>query len=117
MTTYVFFKDGSDATFPMLPIATTGTASAVLKTTATLNGTCNFRGAAGTAMFEYWNTKTPTVIISTPVQSFAAASTTYSVARGITGLASVTNYAYRVKCSNVSGPSTGATSVAFKTTR
>ncbi|MDO8414068.1 MAG: CARDB domain-containing protein [Gallionellaceae bacterium] len=102
---------------PAPPVATTGTASSVAQTSATLNGTCDFNGNAGTAVFEYWKTKASTTITTTATQSFLASSTSYAVTQEITGLSSATTYAFRVKCTNAGGSSTGATSPTFKTAR
>ncbi|MDO8414489.1 MAG: hypothetical protein Q7S51_11955, partial [Gallionellaceae bacterium] len=98
------------------PDAITGKATPVAKTTATLNGTCNFKGVSGTAVFEYWKSAKKPVVMTTTTQYFAASSATYSVTQGITGLSSATSYLFRIKCTNAGGTSTGL-SASFKTTR
>lgn len=86
------------------PVAYTGTASSVKNTSATLNGTCDFKGAAGTpsAWFEYYKVGTTTYYNSVP-QYFSALSTSINVTQAISGLSGRTTYNFRVHCSNAGG--------------
>ncbi len=107
---------GSFTTLSYDPIAVTLPPTLVSKTTATLNGSCDFKGLAGTAKFEYWKVAKVPVIIATATQSFAASPSTYLVKQAITGLTAATSYTYRVQCINASAAVNGLP-VTFKTTR
>jgi hypothetical protein len=87
--------DGKDATFATIrvPTATTGAASAVSTTTASLNGGINPNGVATTYYFLY-GTKSPTT--RTPAASAGAGSATVAVSAALSGLIPGTTYVYRL---------------------
>lgn len=88
------------------PTVTTGAASNVGETTATLNGTVNPNGAATTCHFEYGTTTGYGT--NTPNQDKGAGTTQVAVTADLTGLATSTLYHYRLVCSNATGASNGA---------
>jgi hypothetical protein len=99
---------GVDQTFTMLPdppAVTTGSAANVKMASATLNGTANPGGVAGTAWFEYGQT---TSYGSTSSPQAIAGSSANNVALQITGLAPHTLYHYRIVAQNSSGTTIGA---------
>ena len=97
-----------------LPTATSTPATQITRTSATLNGACNFNGISGTAVFEYWKSAKTPIVMTTATQTFGAATTPYSITQGISGLSSATNYGYRVKCTSSAGSRNGS-SLTFKT--
>ena len=88
---------GKDATFATIatpaPTVTTGAASAVTTTTATLTGSVDPHGVATTYYFEY-GTKLPTT--RTPVASAGAGTATVAVSAALSKLAPGTTYVYRL---------------------
>jgi phosphodiesterase/alkaline phosphatase D-like protein len=86
---------GKDATFATTgaPTVTTGAASAVTTTTATLTGSIDPHGVATTYYFEY-GTKSPTT--KTPVASAGAGTVTVAVSAPLAGLVPGTSYVYRL---------------------
>jgi uncharacterized repeat protein (TIGR01451 family) len=87
------------------PTATTGVASAVGTTTATLNGTVNPNGQPATVQFQYGtNTSYGSVTsISGPLTGTA----TQAVSASLTGLAAGMTYHFRVSATNVLGANNG----------
>jgi hypothetical protein len=87
--------DGRDATFATTgaPTVTTGAASAVTTTTATLTGSVDPHGVATTYYFEY-GTKSPST--HTPVASAGAGTATVAVSAPLAKLAPGTSYVYRL---------------------
>jgi hypothetical protein len=87
--------DGKDATFVTTgaPTVTTGAASAVATTTATLTGSVDPHGIATTYHFEY-GTKSPST--HTAVASAGAGSATVAVSAPLSKLAPGTTYVYRL---------------------
>jgi hypothetical protein len=87
--------DGKDATFVTTgaPTVTTGAASAVTTTTATLTGSVDPHGIATTYHFEY-GTKSPST--HTAVASAGAGSATVAVSAPLSKLAPGTTYVYRL---------------------
>ena len=100
---------GGDLTFTTAktpaPTASTGMASAVSTTTATLNGSVNPHGVATSYYFQY-GTKSPTT--RTPVASAGAGTATVAVRAPLTRLAPGTRYVYRLMAMGAS-TTTGAT--------
>ena len=87
--------DGKDATFVTTgaPTVTTGAASAVATTTATLTGSVDPHGIATTYHFDY-GTKSPST--RTSVVSAGAGSATVAVSAALSKLAPGTTYVYRL---------------------
>ena len=98
---------GGDAVFTtsVPPVATTGSASAVGATSATLNGTVDPNGRDTTYYFEYGTTSS----YGTKTSSKSAGSSTspQSESASITGLQAGRTYHFRVVASSDAGTSTG----------
>lgn len=95
------------ATVP-LPTVSTGAATSVTTTTATLNGTVNPNGAATNASFLYGTSSTLAGATSTPSQNLGAGGTAVSVDASISGLAANTKYYYQVQATNSAGTAKGS---------
>jgi hypothetical protein len=96
------------------PRATTGAASSITTTTATLNGVAsNPALTGGTAHFEYGPPANPTQF-TTPGTVVAAGSPAAPIAATVSGLAPTTQYEYRLVVTNGEGSATG-TSASFTT--
>ncbi len=87
------------------PSATTGAATSVSLTSATLNGQVNPNGAATSYLFQYGTTTS--YGSSTPAGSAGAARDTVPVAATLTGLVPGHTYHYRIEASNSLGTTTG----------
>lgn len=99
---------------PSAPTVTTGTASNVAQTTATLNGTVNPNGSATTCHFEYG--LTTSYGTNTPNDTSPGAGTSaVPVSANISGLTASTLYHFRLVCSNSGGTTNGA-DATFTTT-
>jgi hypothetical protein len=86
------------------PPATTGSATNVSQTTATLNGTVDAQGIDTTYYFEY-GTSTSYGVKTTEQHTSGGAA---SVSADLGGLTTDTTYHYRVVASNTNGTTTGA---------
>jgi uncharacterized protein (TIGR02145 family) len=107
---------GSDLTFKTLqgPSATTGSASNVANTSATLNGTVNANESSTTVSFEYG----PTTSYGTTVNAIpgtATGSSSTSVSYNLTGLSTGVIYHFRVVAVSAGGTTTGS-DATFTTT-
>ena len=94
------------------PAVTTGAASNVATTSATLNGTVNPNGAATTCSFGYGTTTgygKGSSVVTVP-----AGTTAVSLSLPITGLSANTTYHFELACTNAGGPGLGGDST-FKT--
>jgi hypothetical protein len=87
------------------PAATTGAASAVTATTATLNGTVSPNKEATTYRFEYGVT---TAYGSQTPAGTSSGNASKAVSADITGLLPSTTYHFRLVATNASGTATGA---------
>ena len=87
------------------PQVFTGSASAIGKTAATLNGSVNPRGLAATYRFDYG--KTSSYGASTAVAGAGSGTTAKSVSAQITGLAPGTTYHFRLEATNSAGTTFG----------
>jgi hypothetical protein len=98
--------DGSDATFTTkaAPGVTTGAATGITSTGATVKGTVNPHGSDTTYYFQY-GTDTTYGSSTTPA-SAGAGSTAVSVSASLGGLASSTTYHDRLVATNASGSTT-----------
>lgn len=88
-----------------VPLVSTGAATAVTNTSATLNGTVNPNKDATTAYFEYgtstaYGTKTVT-------QNVGGSKANRKVSQSVTGLTASTTYHFRVVATNASGMTLG----------
>ncbi len=98
------------------PIATTGVATAISATGATLNGTVDDNGATTTVSFDYGTTVAyGTNVAATTNGTITAGSGIQSVAVSLTTLACNTTYHSRVKAVN-SGGTTYGNDASFTTT-
>jgi len=106
-------SNGDDAAFTTgacpvgPPTVTTGIASAVTMTGATLNGTVTANGSSTTVSFEYGQTVSYGSIASSVQSPLAAGASGSAVSAAITGLNCGTRYHYRVKGQNSSGSGNG----------
>jgi hypothetical protein len=91
------------------PVATTGSASGVTQSSATLGGTVNAGGGLTTYHFEY-GTTTGYGSVTTD-QSAGSGTSAIPVSAAISGLAPGTPYHFRIVATNSAGTSTGADSV------
>ncbi len=89
------------------PLVTTGTASAVTTTTATLSGTVDPRGASVPTSYHFEYGATSAYGQSTPSQTLAGGSAATAVTAALSGLAAGTTYHYRLVASNATGTSVG----------
>ncbi len=88
--------------------ATTGSASGISATGATLNGTVNDNGATTTVTFDYGlNTGYGTNVGATTGGTVTAGSGATAVSRALTGLTCHTTYHFRVKGLNSAGTTNG----------
>jgi hypothetical protein len=90
---------------PKRPQASTGDATAIGQTAATLQGSVNPRGAATTYRFDYG--KTSGYGSSTTPQSAGSGTSDSSVSARITGLAPGMTYHFRVEATNSAGTTLG----------
>ncbi len=108
--------NGSDVTFETTgcaPTVTTGVASSITATGATLNGTVNPKGASTTAMFEYGTTTSYGQTV--PLLSPGSGTSAESVSGPASGLTCDTTYHFRVVATNVGGTTNGS-DATFATT-
>ena len=87
------------------PSVSTGSATLVQASTATLNGSINPQGQSTTYFFEYGHTRS--YGYQTVVAGAGAGNQTVHVSVPVSGLASLTAYHYRLIAVNGSGASTG----------
>jgi hypothetical protein len=114
-------SDGSDMSFTTagsVPAATAPSVSAiavasVTSTSATLSGTVDPNGSAGSYDFQYGTSST--YGSSTPSVSFAAGAASLSASAAVGSLAPATTYHFRLVASNPSGTSDGS-DMSFTTT-
>jgi hypothetical protein len=95
------------------PTVTTGAATNITASSATLNGTVNPAGNATTALFDYGPTTAyGSQAAATPNPGSGTSAVTVSGA--VTGLVCGTTYNFRLRASSSAGPSTGS-NASFKT--
>jgi hypothetical protein len=90
------------------PAVTTGAASAVTSTGATLNGSVNPEGQAATYQFDYGTTTAYGTSVPSPAGSAGSGTTAVSESFALSGLAASTTYHYRIEAANATGTSLGA---------
>ena len=93
------------------PQATTGSASSVTSTTATLNGTVDPSGRATTWYFEYGTSTSYGT--RTPAKDAGSGTGTLSVSAAVTGLKSGVTYHFRLVASSDAGTSRGSDHTFF----
>ena len=112
---------GSDATFTTpggsqpAPTVVTSAATAVLNSSATLNGTVNPNGAVSLWQFEYGPTTSYGSVIPVSPGVTGAGSSAESVSTSVTGLPPGTLIHYRLTATNSGGTNTGS-DATFTTT-
>src|SRR5947209_4307691 len=94
------------------PVASTGNATAITPTSATINGTINPEGQSTTYYFEYGTTTSYGT--QTAMAGAGSGTADVKVSTAIESLTPNTTYHYRVVASNASGTTLGA-DVSFKT--
>jgi hypothetical protein len=90
----------------LAPVVSTGSATSLTISGATLSGTVNPQGLASNCYFEYGTTTS--YGSQTATQSIAAGNATASVNATLTGLSTATTYYYRIVAANSAGASYGA---------
>lgn len=103
---------GSTATFktsPSAPTVTTGSATGVTPTEATLNGTVDPNGGAVTKCFIEYGTSLPSSATAPCSPSPGSGTSAVSVSGAVSGLSADTSYEYRVVAENSGGRTTGPT--------
>ena len=104
-------SQGSDQTFTTLPdppTVSTGTASAVSQTTATLGGSVNPNGAEVSECKLEYGTSTSYGASTTCNPAPGSGSSPVAVSAAITGLAANTTYHFRITATNAGGTSQGS---------
>jgi len=89
------------------PTASTGAATAIGSTGATLNGTVSSNGASTTVVFEYGNTTSYGSTANAGGSPLAAGASNQAVSASVSGLAACTTYHFRVSASNSAGATQG----------
>jgi hypothetical protein len=90
------------------PVATTGTATAITTTTATLAGTVNPEGADTKIWFLYGTSSTLSGATQTASQDIGSGTTATAVSASLTGLSAGTEYYFQVVAQNATGTTNGA---------
>jgi phosphodiesterase/alkaline phosphatase D-like protein len=104
--------NGSEGTFTtgvavQAPVVTTGSASSVTTSSATISGTVNDEGQATTYHFE-WGTSSTSYSNSTTETLDGSGTIDDGVSADLTGLQAGTTYYYRIVATNPSGTTDGA---------
>jgi hypothetical protein len=97
---------GAASTNALPPSVTTGAASGVGATNATLNGIVNAMGQTTTVWFQYGVDATYGLVASLP--NAVTGSTAQAVSAAITNLSTGTNYHFRIVATNAAGLANGA---------
>jgi uncharacterized delta-60 repeat protein len=97
------------------PGATTGTASSISTTTATLNGTVNPNGVATNGWFEWGTDSTLTTKTTTASQAKGSGTTNQAISQALSSLVAGSTYYFRTVGSSAGGTVKGAI-VPFTTT-
>jgi subtilase family serine protease len=93
-----------------VPVATTGSATAVTANTATLAGTVNPNGADTTVSFLYGTSSTLSGATQTASQDIGSGTSAVASSANLTGLSAGTKYYYQVVAKNSVGTTNGAIS-------
>ncbi len=89
------------------PAVTTGAATSVTSSSASLNGTVNPNGAATSFWFLYGTDSSLVGASKTAIYSIASGTSTASISGNATGLTFNTRYYYQLQASNSAGTSSG----------
>ena len=106
MTGTVLAVSSSPPPSALPPSVTTGSATSLTTTSATLNGTLNPNGAATSYDFEYGTTTA--YGSKSPTEAGGSGTSTTSVAANLTGLSPATTYDFRLVATNANGTTDGA---------
>lgn len=90
------------------PVVTTGAASGVTNTSATLNGTVNPEGAATTYQFQYGTSTSYGSVTPTSPASAGSGSSAVNESANLSGLSPSTTYDYRLVATNATGTTYGS---------
>ena len=93
---------------PSAPAVTTGAASDVTNTAATLNGTVNPEGAATTYQFQYGTSTSYGSVAPASPASAGSGSSAVSESAALSGLSASTMYDYRLVATNATGTTDGS---------
>ena len=107
------YARGSFTASLWMPTVTTGSATNVTTSSATLNGTVNAHGTSTTALFQYGANSG--VYIGTSSTTSISTDGTSTVSISISSLSASTTYYYRIAANNSAGTSTG-NEASFTTT-
>lgn len=99
--------DCDSSTSPSAPAVTTGAASGVTDTAATLNGTVNPEGAATTYQFQYGTSTSYGSVAPASPASAGSGSSAVSESASLSGLSASTTYDYRLVATNATGTTDG----------
>ena len=109
------FLDNYATTAALAPTTTTGSASAITSTTATLGASVNPNGATTTVYFLYGTSSTLTGATQTTSQSLPSGTTATAITANLTGLTANTKYYFQAVATNATGTTDGAIA-SFTTT-
>jgi hypothetical protein len=101
-------KPSGQAPQPQPPSATTGSATGVTSTAATIAGTVNPNGLSTTYHFEYGTTTSYGTRTPAPDGSAGSGTTAAPVSANLSGLTASTTYHYRLVATNSAGTSNGS---------
>ena len=90
------------------PVVSTGSASNVTNTGATLNGTVNPEGASTTYKFEYGTTTSYGTSVPVPDGSAGSGTSAVNESANISNLTASTTYHYRIDATNSAGTTNGS---------
>jgi hypothetical protein len=93
---------------PSAPAVTTGAASGVTNTAATLNGTVNPEGAATTYQFQYGTSTSYGSVMPASPANAGSGSSAIGESAGLSGLSAGTTYDYRLVATNATGTTDGS---------
>ncbi|MFG2045167.1 hypothetical protein [Dactylosporangium sp. NPDC048998] len=98
----------SGAQAPQLPTVTTGSATGVTSTAATIAGTINPKGSSTTYHFDYGTTTSYGTRAPSPDGSAGSGTTAAPLSAGLSGLTASTTYHYRLVATNSAGTTNGS---------
>jgi subtilase family serine protease len=103
------------ATGPQAPTVTTGTATSITSTSATLDGTVNPNGAATTVWFLYGASNTLAGAAQTTSQDIGSGPSATPISANLSGLTASTTYYFQAVAQNATGTTNGSI-ISFTTT-
>lgn len=107
ISNYTVVPNGTGGGGGTAPVVTTGAASGVTSSGATLNGTVNPEGAATTYQFEYGTSTSYGSVAPASPGSAGSGSTVVAESASVSGLTASTGYHYRLDATNATGTTTG----------